>query len=494
MRHLHGNGSGGGPVLESLEQREMLTIITATLDTGLAAGAVATAGVSAVTITFNETVTGFGMNSLSLAYNNVMVDKSSLTLTPSTQSPDEVWTLTGLGNITDFAASGYSVSLSPAGIKGEAAGTTSDTMTDPVSASWSTAALPTVQVIATDNSASEFDVNNLTGTITVSRTLISSSALTVKIAVGGTAKNGKDYTALTNVKTVTIPAFNTSTDLTISPIDNHLVTPDQTVVVKAVADKTHYAIDPANASGTVAIQKQANTLSIAATGSIARETDLSPGTFTLTRSGDAGLPLDVYVKLGGTSKLGRDYSLSVDAGNTYDALRGVVTFGAGKAAAVVTLTPINNMIATGTLTATMTVSKNKYYCVNVAQAVGTIYIADAQTSVSIIADQPQATWQGGTGSFTIIRTGSTASAQVVKLKLSGSAWYYKDFILSITTSQVTIPAGSTSVTITVTTPTLSSTIRHKAKTVVLQVLPNGSDYALDKLNPKATVTIADALA
>lgn len=493
MRHLHSDGLGGGPVLESLERREMLTAITATLDTGLVDGAVATAGVSAVTITFNEAVTGFSKSSLSLAYNNVMVDLSGLTLAPSGQQPDVVWTLTGLDNITDFAASGYSLSLSTAGIAGKASGTTTDTMTDPVSVSWSTAALPNVQVVATDNSASEFDTNNLTGTITVSRTLVNSSPLTVKIAVGGTAKNGKDYTALTNVKTVTIPAFGTSASLTITPIDNHLVTPDQTVVVTAVADKTHYGIDPANASGTVAILKQANTISVATTGSIARESDLSPGSFTLTRSGDAGLPVDVYVKMGGTAKLGRDYSLSVDAGNTFDALRGVVTLGAGKAAAVVTLTPINNMAATGTLTATLSVAKNKVYCVNAAKAVGTINISDAQNSVSIIADLPQATWQGTTGSFTVIRTGDTTSDQVVKLKLSGTARYKTDFILSISTAQVTIPAGSTTATITVYTPTISGTTRHPTRTVIFQVLPNGSDYAVDKIDPTATVTIADAL-
>ena len=113
--------------------------------------------------------------------------------------------------------------------------------------------------------------------------------------------------------------------------------------------------------------------------------------------------------------------------------------------------------------------------------------------MSIIADQPQATWQGGTASFTVIRTGSTASAQVVKLKLSGSAHYTTDFLLSIQTAQVTIPAGSSSVTITVYTPTISSTVKHPTRTVILQVLPNGSDYALDKVNPKATVTISDAL-
>jgi hypothetical protein len=113
--------------------------------------------------------------------------------------------------------------------------------------------------------------------------------------------------------------------------------------------------------------------------------------------------------------------------------------------------------------------------------------------VSIIADQPQATWQGGTGSFTIIRTGPTIADQKVKLRLSGSARYYVDFALSITVSSVTIPAGSSSVTITVTTPTLSGSVRHRAKTVVFQVLPNGSDYALDKINGRATVTIADAI-
>lgn len=471
----------------------MLTAITATLDTGLAAGAVATAAVPTVTITFNEAVTGFDKGSLALTYNNVPVDLTGVTLLPSGQSPDRVWTLTGLDTITEFAASGYSLTLTPDGIAGKAAGTETDVMAGPVTASWTTAALPNVQVVATDDTASEYDAANPTGTITVSRALISNSPMTVKIVVAGTAKGGKDYTALANVKTVTIPAYASSASLTITPINNHLVTPDQTVVVSAVADPTHYAIDPASASDAVSILKQANTIGVTATGPIARESDLSPGTFTLTRSGDADLPLEVHIKMGGTAKLGRDYSLSIDAGNTLDAPRGVVTFGAGKDTAVVTLTPINNMVGTGTLTATLTLAKNKHYSVSAAQRAGTINLSDAQSSVRIIASQPQATWQGTTGTFTVIRTGSTDNDQVVKLRLSGSARYSVDFILSISVSSVTIPAGSTSVTITVTTPTLDGTTRHPTRSVVLQVLPHGASYALDKINPKATVTIADAL-
>lgn len=469
----------------------MLTAITATLATGLAAGAVATAAVPTITITFSETVTGFDKSSLALTSNNEPVDLTNVSFSASAVSPDQVWTLSGLGDLTDMAASDYSLTLAPDGIAGKVI--PADAMAGPATASWSTAALPNVQVVATDPSASEFDLNDLTGTITVSRALVSNSPMTVKIAVAGTAKNGKDYTALANVKTVTIPAYANSTSLTITPIDRYLVTPDQTVVVSAVADAAHYAIDPAHAAGTVTIEKQANTIGVTATGPIARESDLSPGTFTLTRSGDAGLPLAVHLKMGGTAKLGRDYSLSIDADNSLDAQHGVVTFGAGKDAAVVTLTPINNMDGTGTLTATLTLAKNKYYCVSAAKPAGTINLSDAQSSVRIIADQPQATWQGTTGSFTIIRTGSTDNDQVVKLRLSGTAHYKIDFILSISVASVTIPAGSTSVTITVTTPTLDGTTRHPTRSVILQVLPNGAAYALDKINPKATVTIADAL-
>src|SRR5437879_4205543 len=75
---------------------------------------------------------------------------------------------------------------------------------------------PTVVVAATDANASEQGLD--TGTFTISRTGDTTSALTVKYTLGGTAQNGVDYQSLSGV--MTMAAGASSADVTVTPIDD----------------------------------------------------------------------------------------------------------------------------------------------------------------------------------------------------------------------------------------------------------------------------------
>src|SRR2546429_5701730 len=89
--------------------------------------------------------------------------------------------------------------------------------------------LAVVTIVASDPDASEIGPD--TGTFTVTRTDGTNSDLTVFYHVGGTAKPGRDYQALSGH--LTIPAGTSSADITLTPIadvDTTIET-NETVVV-----------------------------------------------------------------------------------------------------------------------------------------------------------------------------------------------------------------------------------------------------------------------
>lgn len=96
---------------------------------------------------------------------------------------------------------------------------------------------PVVTVAATDPDAAE--AGAATGTFTFTRagkiTLL--TPLTVHFSVSGTAESGTDYVSLGT--SVTIPAGAASATKTVTPIDDDLLDPDETVVVTLVADPAY---------------------------------------------------------------------------------------------------------------------------------------------------------------------------------------------------------------------------------------------------------------
>jgi hypothetical protein len=86
---------------------------------------------------------------------------------------------------------------------------------------------PTLTIAATDASASEFGPD--AGEFTITRTGSTVYELIVKYSIGGTAKSGTDYTALT--ASVTIPAGQSSAVITLTPIEEQIAEPDETVIL-----------------------------------------------------------------------------------------------------------------------------------------------------------------------------------------------------------------------------------------------------------------------
>jgi uncharacterized protein (TIGR03437 family) len=106
---------------------------------------------------------------------------------------------------------------------------------------------PVVTITASDANASEAGTD--TGTFTFTRNTVSSAALTVNYAIGGTATNGNDYDTIPS--SVTIPANAASATVTIKPKDDTQVEGPETVTF-TLSNSGAYTVGSPN-SATVTI-------------------------------------------------------------------------------------------------------------------------------------------------------------------------------------------------------------------------------------------------
>ena len=102
--------------------------------------------------------------------------------------------------------------------------------------------------------------------------------------------------------------------------------------------------------------------------------------------------------------------------------------------------------------------------------------------------------KGGTATFTISLSKSVSQNDTVDYSMSGNAMPGTDYVLSGTPNQVTIPAGQTSATVTLTV----ITTKTKGKETAIMNLTAGSGYQLPTVGkkhrvkaPRATVKISN---
>jgi len=108
--------------------------------------------------------------------------------------------------------------------------------------------LPTVQIVASDNAASEAGPD--AGVWTISRIGHTNANLSVPFTLGGTATLGSDY-QLSNNSPVVIPAGQSSVNVTLTPIDDSVRYEDAETAVLNLSSSANYAL--ANNSATITI-------------------------------------------------------------------------------------------------------------------------------------------------------------------------------------------------------------------------------------------------
>ena len=243
-------------------------------------------------------------------------------------------------------------------------------------------------------------------------------------------------------------------------------------------------------------------VSIAATDAVAAESGALPtdtGTFTISRpngnknDGDA----TVTFSISGTADNGTDYSLRLPDGSLIlaGATSGTLIIPNGSASAVITVEPLDDTFPEDfeSVTLTLTSVDLGYLIAPSPNDSATVTIADNDTTVSINATVADAAEAGSVpGLFTVSRTDNLgipiapSFPVTVNYTISGTAANGVDYN-SIATS-ATIPANSSSATITVTP--IDDALNEINETVTLTLATGNYNIAASPGNA-ATVTIAD---
>ncbi|MFM6818538.1 MAG: Calx-beta domain-containing protein [Dolichospermum sp.] len=194
-------------------------------------------------------------------------------------------------------------------------------------------ATPVVTVVATDADAGE-PANN--GQYTLTRTGSLTSALTVNIAMSGTATNGTDYATISN--TVTFLAGSATATFNLSVIDDTLIEGTETAILTVLAG-TGYTVGAA-ASATVNIADN-DLLNLPIIDLSANQTVVEglvapqSVTYTVTLSSDSTDTITVqYATSNNTATAGSDYT----------ATNGTLTFAPGVTSQDIIIPILNDFL------------------------------------------------------------------------------------------------------------------------------------------------------
>lgn len=349
---------------------------------------------------------------------------------------------------------------------------------------------PVVKLQVTDGTAAEGLAGAAgEGKFTVTRVGGDTSMeLTVAYSLlpAGTA-GAADFASLDG--TVIIPANMATAVITVSPVDDALAEPNETVVLELTGG-SGYRVDAARKRGAVTIGDNEPTVSLVVTDAAATESNTTTGSFVVRRTGATAAELTVAYTVSGTAIANSDYV----------ALSGTVTIPAGQlTSAPVPITPIDDSVGEGAETVIVTLANSTAFRRMSGKTTGRINISDNEPVISITASDAAAgegittTTTGSTtqtGEFTISRAGgANQPAMDVPITISGTATLTTDFTTDVTsTSIVTIPANATLVKITI-IPAQDS-IAEPSETVVVTI-GSGAGYLLSTSRISATVTIAD---
>ncbi len=306
------------------------------------------------------------------------------------------------------------------------------------------------------------------GTATVTLATSAGTGITadtaIALSLAGTATKGTDYTI--SSESLSLTAGQSSVTATIRATMDTASDDNETVVVTASSGGT--AIGTAQ---TVTITETPPTLSIAVNPASIAE---AAGTSTVTVStGASTFTADqtIALTLGGTATETSDYTLSDSS----------LTLTAGETSVTATVTAVQDTIDEPDETVIVSASNGG---TAIGSATVTITDDDDAPVLSLEVSASTIDEDGGTSTVTVSTgTGSTfETAQTIALTLGGTATQGEDYTVSAT--DLTLPAGSSSVTATVTG--LDDGLFEGNETVLISGLHNDEAFGAPQ-----TVTITD---
>jgi uncharacterized repeat protein (TIGR01451 family) len=330
-----------------------------------------------------------------------------------------------------------------------------------------------VSVAVSPGAVDEDGVANLVYTFTRND---SSGPLTANFTINGTATFNTDYMqtgAATFVPpngTVTFADGSLTTTVTIDPVADSMVEPDETVIL-TVAPGAGYGVgSPSSATGT--ITNDDTDVSVAVAPSSTAEDGAGNLVFTFTRTGVTTGALTANFTINGTATFNTDYTQTGAA--TFVPPNGTVQFAAGSATATVTIDPTPDTAVEPDETVILTVAPGTGYNVAASNnsATGTITNDDTDVSVAVA---PLSVAEDGAPNlvYTFTRNGVTSSDLTVNFTIGGTATFNTDYTqVGAATfvppnGTVQFSAGNSTATVTV-NPTADMT-SEPDETVILTV-------------------------
>lgn len=277
---------------------------------------------------------------------------------------------------------------------------------------------PTVTLCASDTTAAEAGLS--TGAFTVSRSFIG-PAMTVYYSLAGTATNGLDYNYLAG--SVVIPAGQSTATILVTPLDDALIEPTETVALQLLADGAYQVGSPAG--GTVTITSDDTpVVSVTAIDATASEAGGEAAVLRISRSGPGDInfaELAVLYDLAGNAA-GGDWS---------EALNGVAVIPAGQSYVDIVLTPVDDGIGEGHEQLKLTLTTTPVYGLGAPNS-ATILILDDDFVPSTVtwtnaggdglASNP-ANWSGPLGHGASILLDGTSNADLTwNVNYNVSSW------------------------------------------------------------------------
>jgi len=248
-------------------------------------------------------------------------------------------------------------------------------------------------------SVTEDGADNLVYTFT--RSGSTAAALNVNYLVSGTAAIGVDYTGAPTsgtTKIITIASGSSSAALTVDPVADATIEPNEIVSLKLAAGAGYLVQTPDPVSAAIN-DDDAAAVSVALASSTASEDNATDLVYVFTRTGSAAGALTVNYTLGGTASAGVDY-LAAPTNS--------VTFAAGSTTAVALIDPTPDFAIESTETVTLTLASGTGYTIATVGAVQGSIVDDDVGDVFKLQSRPGA-------NLTIYLDFDGAS-------LSGTAW------------------------------------------------------------------------
>ncbi|QUE52655.1 tandem-95 repeat protein [Luteolibacter ambystomatis] len=333
---------------------------------------------------------------------------------------------------------------------------------------------PVVTVSVPDPNASESGPD--TGTFLVTRTGSTAAPLTVYYGLTGTASYGTDYAALTGQ--VTIAAGATSAPVVITPYDDDISEPAETVVLSLSTFNNAYSIGSAY-QGTVTLTDNNDPVLVTVrAGSIGTEGG-SNATLIFHTIGTGNGNLTVNYTVGGTATAGSDYT----------ALSGTVSVPVNGSNDTTVIIPVlNDTTVEPTETVVVTITPGTGYKVyNDPSATALIRDNDSGGERVVVSTTNQTPSEAGptAANFYFSRAVGTTGDLTVNYTVSGTATNGTDY--ANLSGTVVIPDGAAVATVAVTS--VDDALVEGSETVTVTVVA-GTGYSPD-FPASATYQITD---